>query len=81
MHNATIETPVGSHPDSAGRETTRYFHTAVLDDRPEDSDVLAVLSRNPRGPEVVLTENYVYIIDIAGSIQPPRERHPGATPR
>lgn len=81
MHNATIETPVGSHPDSAGRESTTYFHTAVLDDRPEDSDVLAVLSRNPRGPEVVLTENYVYIVDIDGSIHLPKERNPGATPR
>lgn len=81
MHNAIVETPIGSHPDSAGRETTTYFHTAVLDDRPEDSDVFAVVSRNPRGTEVVLTENYVYMIGIDGSIQLPRERYPGATPR
>ena len=81
MHNAIIETPVGSHRDSAGRESATYFHTAVLDDRPEDSDVFAVLSRNPRRPEVVLTENYVYIVGIDGTIPLPRERNPGGTPR
>jgi hypothetical protein len=44
------------------------FHTAVLDDIPEDTDVFNVLSRKPSVPEWVATKRYVYRIEADGTI-------------
>lgn len=44
------------------------FHTAVLDDIPEDTDVFHVLVRHPSAPEWVATQQYVYRIEIDGTI-------------
>lgn len=44
------------------------FHTAVLDDIPEDTDVFFVLTRKPAVPEWVVTENFAYNIKTDGSI-------------
>jgi hypothetical protein len=44
------------------------YHTAVLDDIPEDTDVLHVLVRTPSMPEWVATRQYVYRIETDGAI-------------
>lgn len=44
------------------------FHTAVLDDIPEDTDVFHVLSRQPSVPEWVATKQYVFRIEPDGTI-------------
>lgn len=44
------------------------FHTAVLDDIPEDTDVFHVLSRHPSVPEWVASKKYVYRIETDGTI-------------
>ena len=43
-------------------------HTAVMDDVPEDTDVFYVLTRSPRIPEIIVTENIFYEIRIDGTI-------------
>lgn len=64
MHKAIIE-----YAPKFGQHIRAYTHVAVLDDVPEDTDVLAVLSRTPRAPEYVLTDDYVYRIDVDGGIK------------
>jgi hypothetical protein len=43
-------------------------HTAVLAEIPEDTDVYHVITRTPRVPEYVMTDHFVYKIDIDGKI-------------
>ncbi len=45
------------------------FHTAVLDDIPEDTDVFHVLSRTPAVPEWVATKRFVFLIETDGTIK------------
>ncbi len=45
------------------------FHTAVMDDIPEDTDVLHVLARKPSIPEYISTRKYMYRIDVDGTIK------------
>jgi hydrogenase maturation factor len=44
------------------------YHTAVLDDVPEDTDVFHVLVRKSSVPEWVATRQYVYRIETDGVI-------------
>lgn len=64
LHNGIIE-----YAAKPGQKLEAYTHTAVLDDVPEDTDVLAALSRTPRAPEYVITDAYVYRIDVDGTIR------------
>ncbi len=64
LHRSIIEFSV---PEGAKVETG--FHTAVLDDVPEDTDVFHVLARKPKVPEMVVTQKFVYVIAIDGSIK------------
>lgn len=53
----------------SGNDTTQAgFHTAILDDIPEDTDVFHVLSRRPSVPEYVGTKQYVFRIETDGTI-------------
>lgn len=62
MHSAIIE--LGPPPPEA-----KYGgHTAVLRDGVEDTDVFLVLWREPRMPEVVLTQNWRFVMDTSGAI-------------
>jgi hypothetical protein len=65
LHKSIIEftSPVDPQQTGAG------FHTAVLDDIPEDTDVYHVLSRKPSVPEWVATNRYVFQIEPNGSIK------------
>ena len=44
------------------------YHTAVLDDRPEDTDVFHVLSREPKFPEYIASRSYYFRVDLDGRI-------------
>ena len=64
MHKSIIDSV-------AGRTDVKVesgYHTHVLSDIPEDTDVLLVLTRQPHVPEVVVTPNYMYTISIVGKI-------------
>lgn len=45
------------------------YHQAILDEMPEDTDVLHVLSREPGRAEIITTANYVYRIEVSGDIK------------
>ena len=64
LHKSIIEfrTPPESEKVEGG------YHTAVLDDIPEDTDVFHVLVRKPSVPEWVATRKYVYRIEPDGTI-------------
>ncbi len=64
MHRATVEFGV----PSSGKPEIFSFHTAVLDDAPEDTDVFHVLARRASVPELVLTPQYVYRVQTDGTI-------------
>ena len=79
MHNTVIETPNNEMADSAGNKRVAYFQVNVTDNRPEDTDVLAVLSRTPSLPAYVGVDGYwVYRIDPDGRIRAPRKVTPPA---
>jgi hypothetical protein len=44
------------------------YHTAVLGDIPEDTDVFFVLSRRPSIPEMIRTRNFLYRIETDGTV-------------
>ncbi len=77
MHNTVIETPENEKVDSAGNKRVAYFQIDVTDNRPEDTDVFAVLSRTPSLPAYVGVDGYwVYRIDTDGRIRDPRKLAP-----
>lgn len=63
LHRTILETrtPKDMKPEMG-------FHTAIVDDVPEDTDVFLVLSRQPVIPEMIATSNYLYRIDVKGNI-------------
>lgn len=64
LHKSIIEfrTPPESQKPEGG------YHTAVLDDVPEDTDVFHVMARTPSMPEWIATRQYVYRIEVDGAI-------------
>jgi hypothetical protein len=64
MHNTIIE----SAPQ-AGKKTVAGFHTHVLSDLPEDTDVFHVLTQDPPLPEFVGTPHFTYQVEADGTIQ------------
>ena len=64
MHKAVIE----SVPSSAPGRVAGGYHTHILSDLPEDTDVLLVLIRHPRVPEMVGAGKYMFTIEINGKI-------------
>ena len=65
LHQTVIEyaAPAGTSEKAAGG-----YHTHVLTDLPEDTDVFLVLTRRPRVPEFVGAGAYMYTIDVDGKI-------------
>ena len=55
-------------PWKPGASLKAGFHTAVLDDRPEDTDVFLVLTRRPEVPEYVISATLYFRIDVDGTI-------------
>jgi len=66
LHNAIIE--YGPATAREGAELKAGYHAAVLDDRPEDTDVFLVLTRRPRVPEYVVSRTFYFRIDLNGQI-------------
>ena len=64
LHKSIIE--YGSPKQGETREAG--WHTAILDEVPEDTDVFLVLSRKPSVPEFIGTKTYIYRIDPDGKI-------------
>jgi hypothetical protein len=64
MHNSVIELT----PSRTEVEVATGYHTHVLSDVPEDTDVLLVLTRQPCVPEIVVTRSYMYTIAVDGKI-------------
>lgn len=64
LHISIIE----SSAPTPGQKVEAGYHTAVLDDIPEDTDVFHVLSRQPSVPEWVATKQYVFRIETDGTI-------------
>ncbi len=44
------------------------YHSHVLSDVPEDTDVLLVVTRQPKVPEIVVTQHFMYTIATDGKI-------------
>lgn len=68
MHRSIL-----SYPNTVGgkkqMEPVMRGHSAVIDERPEDSDVMHVLLRKPSKEELVLTKSYLYEIEKSGKIR------------
>ena len=64
LHKAIIEFAV----PSGESETRAGFHTAILDDIPEDTDVFHVLARRPAVPEYIRTKQFVFRVETDGAI-------------
>lgn len=64
MHKTIIETA----PQS-GKKSVAGFHTHVLSDQPEDTDVFHVLTQDPPLPEFVGTPHFTYQVKTDGTIQ------------
>ncbi len=65
MHRTIIEY---ASRGAAGEKEAGGYHTHVLSDVPEDTDVLLVLTRHPRVPEFVGAGQYMYTIGTDGKI-------------
>jgi hypothetical protein len=64
LHKALIESVPANSPDMIAGG----YHVHVLSEVPEDTDVLLVLTRQPRVPETVVTDKYAFTIDVNGKI-------------
>ena len=69
MHNSVIEAgPV------KGKKVVAGYHTHVLSDEPEDTDVLHVLQQDPPLPEMIGTQHFVYEIASDGTIRVKKQK-------
>ena len=64
MHKTIIETAPKS-----GKKNVAGFHTHVLSDLPEDTDVFHVLTQDPPLAEFVATPHFTYQVKADGTIQ------------
>jgi hypothetical protein len=64
MHKTIIETV----PERKEVKVEVGYHTHVLSDLPEDTDVMLVLTRQPRVPEIVVAGAYMFTIGTNGKI-------------
>jgi len=69
LHKTIIETPPGK-----GKKPVAGFHTHVLSDVPEETDVLHVLQQDPPLPEMIGSAHFLYEITADGSIRIKQEK-------
>lgn len=69
MHKSIIE--VAPRP---GKKTASGFHTHVLSDLVEDTDVFHVLTQKPPIPEFVATPHFLYQVQADGTIELEKEK-------
>jgi hypothetical protein len=65
LHRGLIEYAA---PAGTSEKAAAGYHTHALTNLPEDTDVMLVLTRQPRVPEFVGAGAYVFAIDIDGKI-------------
>ncbi len=65
MHKSILE---AGAPNDKGKKVVAGFHTHVLSDLPEDTDVFHVLTQDPRVPEMVGTPHFLFHILSDGTI-------------
>jgi hypothetical protein len=67
LHKAVIE----KEPPKKGndQEQVAGIHTHVLADTPEDTDVFHVLIRKPSVPELIATEEFVFVVEPDGAVK------------
>jgi len=66
LHKTILEE---APPKDDKTQTKARFHTHVLACIPEDTDVMAVLSRSPIVPEYIACDPFMYAVDPDGSIR------------
>jgi hypothetical protein len=64
LHKSIIEGPPSSSTDT----TIFGYHTHVLSDIPEDTDVFQVLIQQPSIPDYVLTPHFMYKVETNGVV-------------
>lgn len=64
MHKTVLETA----PSPKGK-TVAGYHSHVLSDLPEDTDVFHVLTQDPPIPEMVVTAHFLYHVQTDGTIR------------
>ena len=69
LHKTIIEAPPGK-----GKKAAAGFHTHVLSDVPEDTDVLHVVQQDPPLPEMIGTAHFIYEVSADGSIRIKQEK-------
>jgi hypothetical protein len=67
LHSAVIEN--SAPPPDVDQELAAGMHNHVLSDIPEDTDVFHVLTRKPAVPELIVTEESVFVIEKNGEIK------------
>lgn len=66
LHKAILDV---KHSASTGKKPAGGFHTHVLTDVPEDTDVFHVLRQIPALPEFIATKSGNYVIETNGTIK------------
>ena len=69
MHKSIIE----NQPTQQTKKVVAGYHTHVLSDLPEDTDVFHVLTQDPPVPEMVMTAHFMYQVKTDGTIQIEKE--------
>lgn len=67
LHNAILDFDARAAAQP-GKRLAAGSHTAVLADRPEDTDVFYVLTREPRLAEYIVSRSYYFRVDVDGRI-------------
>lgn len=67
LHKSVIEKEMPK--EDSTNKLAMGFHTHVLAETPEDTDVFHVLSRKPAVPELIRTEHFVFQVDPDGGIK------------
>lgn len=70
LHKTIIE----NQPAKGTKKVLAGFHTHVLSDQPEDTDVFHVLTQDPPLPEFVATPHFTYQVKTDGTIQVEEKR-------
>jgi hypothetical protein len=69
MHKTILE-----NPPTAGKKIAAGYHSHVLSDLPEDTDVFHVLTQDPPAPEMVVTTHFMFKVETDGSIRVEKEK-------
>lgn len=69
MHKTILE-----NPPAAGKKIAAGYHSHVLSDLPEDTDVFHVLTQDPPVPEMVVTAHFMYEVMTDGTIRIEKEK-------